>query len=384
MLLGHLLTESMYAPFKPPQHLAPLQLTMLETTGQGHHVEQAEIVFSQGVMPQKIIAAWVGTVAGTEALRLQFLQDAGGWRGVPLASGVICEVDAEIPVPASWGAWLATDHARPLLTPESLPWRAVYWPAERRFIWTFHHALLDGRSITRILKGFFERIQGGDPGTLRLARWQPADAGSDFLNEFEMISKQACGRSSDQDSPGPAVCHLGEVFLEQLKSLVKTMGITVATLITWSWGLALVRGNGKSKVVLEQLRAGAPQPGTAGFTMNLLPVVITKACCGDGSENLRAFAKQIRELRKLENVSLDAIYQGRSFENSVIMVERQTMAHELAGPMIESFKLHEAKGEALAAMAHILPDLRLEVEGPQRHRLLNAWIDVLREQITCD
>jgi hypothetical protein len=44
---------------------------------------------------------------------------------------------------------------------------------------------------------------------------------------------------------------------------------------------------------------------------------------------------------------------------------------------VESIQLHENRGESLMATAHILPDLRLEVEGPGRHGLLGAWIRVL-------
>ena len=373
----------MCTPFTPLLHLAPLQQAMLKTSGHGHHVEQVVVVFSPSVMPKQIMSAWVETVASTEALRLQFLREDAGWLGVPF-TGVIGGLDTEIPRPESWEEWLAADRTRSLLTPGCVPWRAVYWPEAGRFIWTFHHAMLDGRSITRILKGFVERIEGKNPGRLRLSRWQPAPAEA-FKSVRAMLAhdfiEQACRFSPDQDLPEPAVCHLGEAFLERLESLTKLMEVTVPTLITWSWGQALARERRVSRVVVEQLRAGSPQPGAAGFTMNSLPVQIVKACRGDALDDLHAFREQLLELRKFENVSLEDFCIGYPLDNSVIMVEHRTLAHELSGPIIEALALHEAKGEALGATAHLLPDLRLEVEGPGRHAYLKAWIEVLEDQV---
>jgi hypothetical protein len=356
---------------------------MLETSGHGHHVEQVEVVFSPGLMPVRVIAAWAETVANTEALRLQFLMDDRGWHAVPFAE-VIRDLNTEATLPDFWEAWLAADRARPLLTPESMPWRAVYWPAASRFIWTFHHALLDGRSITRILKSFFERIGGRNPGMLEIARWQPASPETS-IHVRKLSSHEFAGHahelSPDQESPESAVRHLGEPFLRNLEFLAKSMVVTVPTLLTWSWGQALAREWEMPWIVVEQLRAGPPQPGTAGFTMNILPVQIVKACRGDAFKKLQAFRKQLLELRRIENISLDAVYNGNPPDNSVIMIEHRTMAHELAGPLMKSLKLHEAKGKALGATAHILPDLRLEVEGPKRHRLLKAWVQVLEDQM---
>ena len=78
--------------------------------------------------------------------------------------------------PGSWDAWRAADRCRPLLAPGEVPWRATYWPRTGRFLWTFHHALLDGRSITAILIAFLARISGEPAEDLALAKWQPPNA----------------------------------------------------------------------------------------------------------------------------------------------------------------------------------------------------------------
>lgn len=344
---------------------------MLGTSGHGHHVEQVDVVFAPEVIPSRITAAWVDTVANTEALRLRFLEKDGAWSGVPFEKAIV-EVELEMDPPESWEAWLAADRARPLLASEVLPWRAVFWPRARRFIWTFHHALLDGRSITRVLKCFFARIEGENPGSLKLARWHPASGGA---KDFDRLEHPMPAVGQVPPAQGIAVCHLGEDFLARLRCHAVSMKVTVPTLVIWSWGQALARESGGDQVVVDQLRAGVPQPGTAGFTMNALPIQMTRSGRENAFEALQVFREQLLNLRAFENTFTDCI------SSSIIMVEHGTVAHELSRPFIESVKLHEACGEALGATAHVLPDLRLEVEGPERHRLLGSWIRVLEDQI---
>ena len=127
--------------------LAPLQRLMLQDSlaakGAGLHVEQVEIIFSREIPGEHVISAWQETVSRTEALRITFVNGASEMAFIKPAD--FPKVEAEIP--ESWQDWLETDRALPLLTPDDVPWRAVYWPLAGRFIWTFHHALLDGRSI---------------------------------------------------------------------------------------------------------------------------------------------------------------------------------------------------------------------------------------------
>ena len=61
------------------------------------------------------------------------------------------------------------------------------------------------------------------------------------------------------------------------------------------------------------------------------------------------------------------------------MIEHATAECLLGSEIVRSVVLHEAKGETLMATAHIRPDLRLEVEGPGRHALLNGWVRVLAD-----
>lgn len=357
----------------------------------GHHVEQVEIVFTPGPARWRVAAAWAETVARTEALRIAFLTAEGEARGWELAVPSLILNQRET-VPASWQAWLDADRCQPLLAPREVPWRAVYWPEQGRFIWTLHHALLDGRSIARILRSFLARLRGGEAADLALAEWRAPSPAALLLAEamlretFVKLEPMDLGFPYEAPDAGPAVCCLGNDFAKRLEAIAGAVDVSTATILTWAWGQALAEASGTEAVMVEQLRAGAPREGSAGFMMNTLPVLVHRAIDGETEQNLRAFRTQLLALREIEAVS-PADFPTGEFPDmdgpwtSLVMIECGTLQHmagEAAdGELVESLVLHEGEGESLMATAYILPDLRLEVEGLRRHDLLEKWISVL-------
>lgn len=371
--------------------LAPLQRVMLRNSLSdpvaGHHVEQVEILFMPGEWRSRVVAAWEETVAKTEALKMAFLINAGESGGIELISPPAMVVQGG-GLSEPWDSWLAADRRRALLIPHQAPWRAIYWPDDGRFLWTVHHALLDGRSITAVLRNFITCLAGGEAKELTLSKWHPpsaeiiARAGKMFQEDFPVSAPFFS--QSDNSSGGLAVRHLGEAFREKLEQTSADLEITAATALIWAWGQALAESSGVESVIVEQVRSGAPQPGTAGFVMHTLPVVIYCAAEGDRmSRHLQEFRARLLALRMIEGASqgdfLPGVFPDMDHAGgSVIMVERGTLQHLLGdSKMVGAVQLHESKGESLMATAHILPDLRLEVEGPGRHDLLEAWIQVL-------
>jgi hypothetical protein len=352
----------------------------------GHHIEQVEIRFAPGVDSDVIATAWADTVAMTEALRISFLIE----KGVPLD----CEFvrppafpQAGDPLPDSWASWLESDRKSPLIAPQVVPWRAVLWQEESRFLWTFHHALLDGRSITRILRSFLDRVAGRQAPPLALARWHPPSqdalqlAATYFQNTFsgfELVHRPM------PDCNGPAVRCLGQEILTALESRAEAEKVTPGTILIWAWGQALAEISNTGSVMVEQIRSGAPRPGTAGFSMNTLPLLIHRSTSDAAGNGLRELRDQLLSLRAIEAVSPEDFAPGIFPDmdgpaGNVIMIERGTFQHSvnIPGTIVTSLTLHERVGESLMATAHLLPDLRLEVEGPGRHLLLHAWIEVL-------
>ena len=377
----------------PLPSLAPLQRVMLwdshASEEGGHHVEQVEMVLARDLSEECVAAAWQATVARTEVLRIAFLTTKGmpvGLERVRPQKPLVLEHTE----PPSWELWLAADRLRPLLAPHEAPWRAVYWPGARRFVWTFHHALLDGRSIARILRGFLARLSGHPADDLALSRWcEPSPevvaAAEKVFREMPVIAASVT-LDLPPERDGLAVRCLGTTSASRLDSLAAAAQVTAATILTWAWGQALAETNGTASVLAEQLRAGPPQLGTAGFTMNTLPVVIHRAAAGEVATDLRKLQSRLREMREIEAVSPDDFPPGVFPDadapgSSVIMIERGTLQHLAAGEKVESLVLHEAKGTTLMATAYLLPDLRLEVEGPGRHQLLASWLRILDREI---
>lgn len=361
-----------------------LQDSMAEPDA-GHHVEQLEITFSRPLKIARANAAWSATIAACEVLRTAFIEteDNRFSRYQPTS---FPETEIHTALPLYKELWLNHDRLRPLLAPDRVPWRTAFWPDSRRWLWSFHHALLDGRSITRILRTFLTHMEQKPGDRLALSVWQPPSAAAvaSATETFRRI-RQECPPpvwppdfSSD---PGPAIHDLGHTVLGRLETLALEMKITTATAVIWAWGQALVELLGTNSVVVEQIRAGVPQPGCAGFSMHILPVMIPRSSVAA----LPDFRNELLTMRKFEAVSPQdfpsEIYPNTS-DAPVIMVEHETLAHAFRDhPLLESVTLHERPASFPSATAFLSPDLQLKVEGPHRHTLLNHWCAKLKSLV---
>ncbi len=421
-----------------PPCLAPLQELMLwdsvHSPHSGYHVEQVEIVFSPGCAPERISAAWAATVAATEALRTVFDFTAG----VPTGLRTVADfppMEFQNGAPDSWEAWREADRLRPLLFPGAVPWRIVWWPPARKLVWTFHHALLDGRSITRVLREFLTRLRGDHGNTLHRSKWQPPSEASlelarEHFRKWPVTSAQS---AENPPSDGPMRNFLGAEVAMRLEARAAAMKTTAATLILWAWGQAVATHTGADFALVEQVRAGAPQPGTAGFTMGVLPLVIHRSGNKLLEDMILTLQADLLALRNMESVAFSdfapGVYPDPELPgSSTIMIEHATLQHSLGlreaqsdgwqSPivvaasrrsaseieplrrdaattyanaihqiesdrtprvcdLVESVVLNERKADCLMATAYLRPDLRLEVDGPASQELLVAWADVL-------
>lgn len=376
-------------------------------TANGSNIEQVEIQLAAELPAGQIISAWQDTVSQTEALRTGFVFEDGQPIGMaPLAVAPALQEIAEIP--ACWEDWLAADRAQPLPLDGGPPWRAKLWPDARKLVWTFHHALLDGRSIAAILHAFQVRLAGDEPGPLSLAISEPPEpaeiaAAEEFHRQaFSELDAHSAEFPADEKS-GPVRIHrsLGREMAENLEAAAAALEVTAPSLLTWAWGQAVATAAGAPAVVIGQVRAGARQDGCAGFTMTTVPLVISRAQAGPVAPVLQEFRRHLLDLRRVEKVppeELSArIFQetGGPWPGGVVMVERGTLQHMTGGSgAIKAVNLHESSGESLLASAWIRPELRLEVEsdgtlyGRQAAAsLLDHWAAIataLAKQISTD
>ena len=358
----------------------------------GENVEQVEVDFAEGMGAEQVVAAWKLTVENTAALRSGFVIREGepcGMRPVAVETAVRIETR----VPASWEIWRADDRRTPLPLDGGLPWRAVLWPDARKWIWTFHHALLDGRSITKILVAFQARlIAAVDSRKLELAIFTPpaaeeVAAAADFHRRaFAAIE---AFHLNFPDVTGNSHAHrcLGADAAARLESAARRLDATTATLLTWAWGQTVACAAGADAVAVGQVRSGPPRPGQAGFSMNTVPLVIRRAGPDSAEVWLREFRQQLLAMRAIESVSPQdlpaGIFQetGGPWPGGIVMVERGSLHHQVGkSEVIEAITLHELGGEPLLASAWIHPELRLEVEvnsGPAAAGLLDHWAAIV-------
>ena len=360
------------------QPISLLQATMLRgslTEASGQDVEQVEIIFAPGVSMDGVAAAWTATVDHSTALRSAFLIRDGEPLGVvPLT--VKTPLAREPEVPASWESWLTNDRLQPLPLAGGLPWRAALWPGARKLIWTFHHALLDGRSIATILRAFQTRlIESEDPGDLELAiSPQPSPQEISEASEFHRraFAEIEAFQTEFPADTGTGFAHvqrcLGAEAAARIESTATKMEVTAPTLLTWAWGQAIACAAGADAIAVGQVRSCQPTPKQAGFTMNTVPLVIRRAH-GPANTVLKAFRQSLLEMRSIENVSPQhlspQIFQesGGPWPGGVVMVQRGTLHHQVGkSDAIESITLHEVGAEPLLASAWIHPELHLEVE----------------------
>jgi hypothetical protein len=384
-------------PFPPqlPDRLAPIQTIMLQDSLNAEsgdpHSEQVEIIFKKRYSRKQVSAAWASTVAETEVLQLGFsLSEPGSFQWKKASSWP--DLRFETHCPPCMETWRAANRRETLLSETGVPWRTWYWENDQRFVWAFHHALLDGRSIARVLRSFLLRL-GGHPATpLRLAGWlapsatEVALAGEIFDQEYRPLPPALTPLPAASHTSGPAIHCLGPEFARRLHDLADQMKVTAPSLLTWAWGQALAMATHTEAVMVEQVRSGHLPEGFAGFTMNTLPVVIPLAKDSEVEAAVQNLRQKLLRLRAIERVSRGDFPPGRFPDTdapgiSVIMIERGTLHHmvgaELCDRLTHSITLHERAGAVLTAMAHILPRLRLEVEGPGRSILLEGWITQL-------
>jgi hypothetical protein len=372
---------------KLPPHLAPLQCRMVRDSlaqpRAGHHLEQLDLQFASCVARDRIVRTWQAMVEATEALHLAF-PTSGGTQSEWAIPPALQIAESR---PPSWDRWLNRDRHEPLLVAGRVPWRATFWPTERRLIWTFHHALLDGRSITCVLRSFLSRLAGEQPEPLRVSHWPlpSATAIAQAESMFQAMESTAEGGSIEWADPAgsPATRSLGHAFASDFQQCCNALQVSPAAALIWCWGQALTQVFGQTALWVEQVRVGAPQPGTAGFTMTTQPVAIHRHSVGDPGDALREFRDYLLRLRAIESVSPEDVAPGiypnlDGPESSVVMVEHGTLAHQVGfSELLESIELIEPEGDGLAASAHLAPDLQLRVDGPRNHQLLDAWSDAV-------
>jgi amino acid adenylation domain-containing protein/FkbM family methyltransferase len=201
-------------------------------------------------------------------------------------------------------AYLAADRRRGFALDEAplMRW-ALFRTAEAdyRFIWTFHHALIDGRScliLSREFQSLYESFCRDHEPVLREPR--PYRDYIDWLGKRDFRAAESFWRSLlkgfvaptalalERVQPAPAReeanyarknARLSAASTEALQSFARRHGLTPNTLMQAAWALLLGRYSGTDDVVFGVTRAARHEtlPGAesmVGLFINTLPVRI--------------------------------------------------------------------------------------------------------------
>ncbi len=217
-----------------------------------------------------------------------------------------------------------------------------------QFIWSYHHLLLDGWSLSLILKEvitFYESFQQGQDCYLQRPRpyrdyiaWlQQQDysqAEAFWRRELKGITSPTCFRvNQTSNSKVRQATEYGEEHLNlpvaltvALRSLTQQYQLTLNTLVQGAWVLLLSYYSGEDDVVFGVTSSGRPAalPGVesmVGLFINTLPVRVKVAFEESILPWLKNFQTQQLELRQYEYTPLVKIQEWSDLPRGVPLFE---------------------------------------------------------------
>ncbi len=224
-----------------------------------------------------------------------------------------------------------------------------------RFIWTFHHILLDGRSFPIVLReifAFYEAFRQGQD--LQIEKPRPYKDYIDWLQKKDFSKAESFWRSTLNgfSAPTPLVVdrayrskynkevgfgkqgiRLSEALTSALQSLAQQHQLTLNTLVQGAWALLLSRYSGEKDVLFGATRAcrrsaleGAES--MVGLFINTLPVRV----CVPPDRSLLSWLKELRAqwiiMREYEHTPLIMVQEwsdvpkGEALFENILVFEK--------------------------------------------------------------
>ena len=330
--------------------LAPLQEGMLF---QGLLAPDSEIYFEHLTAE---LDGSLDTVAFTRAWqavvdRHPVLRTAFAWEGLERPLQVVRR-GVELPwteedwtgmepaeVPERLAAWLAADRARPFdLARPPLMRAALIRLGERRhrFVWSFHHLLLDGWCFSLIFGDVFAFYQAAVAGRavhlppvrpyrdfIAWVAQQDATAAENYFRRslagFTAPTRLPLDRPSlapgDDGEPRDQELRLSPALAGEMTDLAQGRGLTVNTLVQAAWALTIARYGGEPDVVFGTVVSGRPAalPGVesmVGLFINTLPVRLVADPVARLDAWLASVQKSLLELRQHETAALAQVQRA--------------------------------------------------------------------------
>lgn len=311
--------------------------------------------------------AWKKIIARHEVLRTAFR-----WEGLDKP---VQEVFAEVKLPFDAQDWrgssselcaqrleefLATDRRRGFALSEAPLMRVTLFRIdddEYQFVWTFHHAILDGRSFGTVLKEVFAIYDAEKNGTeLKLNEPKPFrefvewSKRKDFSASKEFWREQLKGfrsptplvfeKPSSEAKPavgyGEESVTLAKETTDALRQLAEAHRLGMSGVVQGAWALLLSRYSGEEDVVFGVTRAcsrssisGAED--MVGIFINTLPLRAHVSADTPAVEWLKQLRAQQNQMREHEHTPLLEIQKwsdvssGGQLFDSILVFDHQTL-----------------------------------------------------------
>ncbi|OXM62114.1 non-ribosomal peptide synthase/polyketide synthase [Amycolatopsis vastitatis] len=334
--------------------LTPAQAGMLfhRLTGGGRqaYLQQVTFVMSDVPDPAALARAWQRVVDRTPVLRTQVV-----WDGLDAPMQVVHRQVA-LPVdlrdwttePEDLDAVLAADRDAGLdlgTVPLMRLLLARVSATEVRVVWTFHHLLLDGWSLFRVLSDVSAAHAGRPLPTRRPfrdhVRWlseQDQPAAERFWREQLSGRPEPVRLRTDHTADGHPVESTAALRIElpsaPLRTAAQRHGVTLNTLVQGAWAVLLARHTGRPEVCFGTTVAGRPAqlPGAdeiTGMFITTLPVVADVDERAGAVDWLRGLQEAQAEARRFDHLSLARLQSWGGEFDTLLVFENYPVTAEL-------------------------------------------------------
>jgi amino acid adenylation domain-containing protein len=279
---------------------------LLHAPGSGIDVEQVVCRLREDVDVERLEQAWARVIARHDVLRTRFRWDDVAERVQEVVADVRVEIAREewagVAAPerdARLERWLAEDRARGFDLAQAPAMRlALFRMAadEHVLAWTFHHILLDGKSVGHVLHEVFTRYDAPEAVLPERRPFREHVAwlrGRDVAADASYWSAQLRGagapervrgiRRAPRDPAAEPLAGDRELLLstgdtDALRAFEGEHGVWLNTLVQGAWALLLGRYTGAGEAVFGLVRGGRGgvdgAEGMVGLLINTVPARI--------------------------------------------------------------------------------------------------------------
>ncbi|HEV2733755.1 MAG TPA: amino acid adenylation domain-containing protein, partial [Longimicrobiaceae bacterium] len=392
--------------------LTPMQEGMhfhsLLAPGSGVYVGQFGYLLEGPLDVGALERAWQGAVARHEALRASF-----AWEGLPRPVQVIRR---EAALPFRVEDWrglggaerqarlerhLEADRAAGFDTRRAPLMRVALFrldEEEHQLVWTHHHLVMDGWSLSLLLRDvlavYAARVRGEEPRAAPAVRyreyvawlerqdrgraerfWREALAGFDAPTPLPVSGPSRPGG----EGQGTAALPLSAERSAALRERARGWGVTPGTLVQGAWALLLSRYTGEDDVLFGATVSGRPAElegaeEIVGLFINTLPVRVRLRPEATLREWLAELQREQVEAREYDYAPLvevrkwSGVPSGRPLFESLVVFETQPVdqavnewAGNVEGVRVRNNLLRGQSNYPLSLVAHGVSQLTLEI-----------------------